>query len=155
MKLLVSASIVAALASFQAPPAPNPDFSGSWTIDSSRSQSSGSVTLEIKHTATEISIETNKAGKISKVSYPLEPTPHVATEAIAAGHSHAYWRAKALVAETAGEIQGETVSFKQTRTLNEAGTEMTVESLTVVHHGYAAKDAKNYSSAKDVYVRAK
>jgi hypothetical protein len=155
MKFLVSTSAAVVLALLQAPPAPSPDFSGSWTIDSSRSQSSGSVTLEIKHTATEISIETNKAGKISKVSYPLEPTPHLATEAIATGHSHAYWRDKALVTETAGEIQGQTVSFRQTRTLNEAGTEMSVETLTVVQHGYAAQGAKNYSSAKDVYVRAK
>ena len=155
MMLLVSASIAVVLAFLQLPPAQNPDFSGSWTIDRSRSQTSGSVTLEIKHTATEISIETNQSGKISKVSYPLEQSLHLATETIAAGHSHAYWRDEALVTETAGEIQGQTVSFKQTRTLNEAGTEMSVESLTVVQHGYAAKGAKNYSSAKDVYVRAK
>jgi hypothetical protein len=32
---------------------------------------------------------------------------------------------------------------------------MTVETLTIVQHGYTIKDGKNYSTAKDVYVRAK
>ena len=154
MQSLVFASIALVLA-FQGSPAPRPDFSGTWTMDRSRSQTADSVTLDIKHSATEISIETNQAGKISKRTYPLEPTPHPAAQAITAGHSHAYWLDTALVTETAGEIQGQTVSFKQTHTLNTAGTEMSVESLTVVQHGYAAKGAKNYSAAKDVYVRAK
>src|SRR6187455_1443446 len=86
MQSLVFASIAVVLA-FQGPPAPRPDFSGTWTMDRSRSQTAESVTLDIKHTATEISIETNQAGKISKRTYPLEPTPHPAAEAITAGHS--------------------------------------------------------------------
>ena len=41
------------------------------------------------------------------------------------------------------------------RFLNASGTEMTVETITIVQHGYGIKDGKNYSTAKDVYVRAK
>jgi hypothetical protein len=59
------------------------------------------------------------------------------------------------VTETSGEISGETVSYKQTRWLNSAGTEMTAESLVVVQHGYSLQGTRNNSTAKDVYVRLK
>ena len=57
--------------------------------------------------------------------------------------------------ETVTDIQGQTVSYRQMRFLNEAGTEMTVETITIVQHGYSMKGGKNYSTTKDVYVRAK
>lgn len=155
MMSVVFTSLALVMALFQAVPASKPDFSGTWTMDRSRSQSSESITLVIKHTATEVSIESNRAGTISTTNYPMEASPHAATATIAAGHSHAYWLGTELVTETSGEVKGQTVSFKQTRSLNGPGTEMTVESLTVVQHGYALKDGKNYSGAKDVYVRAK
>jgi energy-coupling factor transporter ATP-binding protein EcfA2 len=44
---------------------------------------------------------------------------------------------------------------REERFLDASATEMTVETLTIVQHGYGIKDGKNYSTAKDVYVRAK
>jgi hypothetical protein len=155
MPSLVFTSLALVLALFQAVPAPKPDFSGTWTMDRSRSQSPESDTLGIKHTATEITIETTRGDTASTKIYPIEVSPHSATEAITAGHSHAYWDGTKLVTETSGNIQGQTVSYKQTRSVNAAGTEMTVESLVIVQHGYSFGGTKNYGTAKDVYVRKK
>ncbi len=57
--------------------------------------------------------------------------------------------------ELVTEIKGQTVSYRQMMFLNLAGTEMTVETITIVQHGNTTKGGKNYSTAKDVYVRAK
>jgi hypothetical protein len=152
MRSLVFASFVAALSFLQAPTT-KPDFSGTWTMDRSRSQSPDVVTLQITQTPTEIAIETTKAGTSTKRIYRFESTPHPATEAVTAEHSHAYWRESQLITETSGDIQGQTVSFKQTRSLNATGTEMAVESLTIVQHGYSLVGGQNYSTAKDVYVK--
>jgi hypothetical protein len=60
-----------------------------------------------------------------------------------------------LVTEAIADIKGQTVSYRQLRFLNASATEMTVETITIVQHGYSIKDGKNYATAKDVYVRAK
>jgi len=155
MLSLVFASLTLLLNAWQSPPAPRPDFSGAWTMDRSRSQSSEGATLEIKQSAGEIIIVTHTGGKSSSRTYPLETSPHPASETISAGHTHASWDGTKLVTETMSDIKGQTVSYRQLRFLNVSGTEMTVETLTIVQHGYAIKDGKNYSTAKDVYVRAK
>lgn len=155
MRSLVFASLAMAATLSQAVAPQKPDFSGTWTMDGSRSESPGGVVLDIRHTPTEISIETTRAGTTSKRTYPLEPSPQAAKETITAGHSHSYWNGTELVTEASGEIQGQTVSFKQTHALNPAGTEMTVNSLVIVQHGYSLEGGKNYGTAKDVYVRAK
>jgi hypothetical protein len=155
MPSLLFAALAVAVTLFQAAPAPKPDFSGNWTMDRSRSQSPELATLTIKHTATEISIETAVGTTTSVKIYPFEMSAHAAKEAITSGHSHANWDGASLVTETSGNIQGQTVSYKQTRSMNSAGTEMTVESIVIVQHGYAVADSKNYATAKDVYVRLK
>jgi hypothetical protein len=124
-------------------------------MERSRSQSSEGATLEIKQSAVEIIIVSQVAGKSSSRTYPFEVSPHPASETITAGHTHASWDGTKLVTETMSDIKGQTVSYRQLRFLNVSGTEMTVETLTIVQHGYAMKDGKNYSTAKDVYVRAK
>ena len=155
MMSLVFASLIIVLGWPQATTAPRPDFSGSWTVDRSRSQSAESATLDIKQTAAGISIETNSAGKTSKRTYPFEVSPHPASETLVAGHTHASWDGPKLVTELVSDISGQTVSYRQLRFLNASGTEMTVETVTIVQHGYSIKDGKNYSTSKDVYVRAK
>ena len=155
MMSLVLASLTLGLSFWQSTPISRPDFSGSWTLDRSRSDSIDSVTLDIKQDAAQLSIETRRAGKASTRTYPFEAAPHSSAETVSAGHAHSYWDGTKLVNETADTISGQTVSYKQTRTMNAAGTEMTVETLTIVQHGYTLKDGKNYSTAKDVYVRSK
>ena len=151
----VIASVTLSLIVLQSPSAARPDFSGSWTMERSRSQSAESATLEIKQSAGEIIIVTNSAGKTSTRTYPVEASAHSASETITAGHTHASWDGTKLVTETVGDIKGQTVSYRQIRFLDASSTEMTVETITIVQHGYSIKDGKNYSTAKDVYVRAK
>jgi hypothetical protein len=155
MLSLVLASLTLALNVWQSPAAPKPDFSGSWTMERGRSQSSESATLEIRQSAGEIIIVTHSAGKTSERKYPFETSPHPASETITAGHTHASWDGTKLVTETVSDIKGQTVSYRQIRFLDGSSTEMTVETITIVQHGYSIKDGKNYSTAKDVYVRAK
>ena len=131
MLSLVFASLTLSLSVFQSPLASRPDFSGSWTMERSRS------------------------GKTSTRTYPVEASPHSASETISAGHTHASWDGTKLVTEAVTDINGQTVSYRQMRFLNASGTEMTVETITIVQHGYGIKDGKNYSTTKDVYVRAK
>jgi hypothetical protein len=155
MWFLVSASLILASTVPQTIPAPPPDFSGTWTVDRSRSQSPDIITLDIKQTATEIGIDTTRSGVRSSETYPFETTKHPEGQTIPVGHAHAYWDGTKLVTETSRNISGQTVSYKQTRSLNAAGTEMTVETITIVQHGYTITGGQNYGTAKDVYVRAK
>ena len=151
----VVASLTVALSLLQSIPASRPDFSGSWAMDRSRSQSSESTTLKITQSATEITIETESGGKTSTRTFPFEASKHPASETISAGHSHASWDGTILVNEAVGTISGQTVSYRQLRYLNGPGTEMTVESVTIVQHGYSMQGGKNYKTTKDVFVRAK
>jgi hypothetical protein len=161
MLIAVSASLAAALSLLQVPPAaPKIDFTGVWTIDRARSQSSpddGSsvepTTLTIKQTASEISIETTRAGKSWVRTYPIESMPRPGSAGIAAGRTRAYFDGARLITEAAGNIQGQTVSLRDVRTLNAAGTEMTVEALVVVQHGYSIGGARNYGTARDIFIR--
>ena len=155
MLSLVLATLTLSLIGWQSTPAPRPDFSGSWTMERSRSQSTELATLEIKQSGAEIIIVTHSAGKTSARTYPVEAAAHSASETLSAGHTHAAWDGAKLVTELVSEIKGQTVSYRQMRFLNASGTEMTVETVTTVQHGYGIKDGKNYSITKDVYVRSK
>jgi len=151
--------VAAALALSQsAPVASKPDFSGKWTMDRSRSQSEtpDGTRLTIKQTATEISIETAEGSNNTWTrTYPIEASPKPTDPGAASAGSRAYWDGVKLITEAVGNISGQTVSTKETRWLNPAGTEMTVESLIVVQHGYQTQGSRNYGAATSVYVRAK
>ena len=151
----VVASLTLALGLLQSVPAAKPDFSGSWEMDRSRSQSTEAITLKITQSPTEITIETQTGGKTATRTFAFETSKHPASETISTGHKHASWDGTILVNEDVGEISGQTVSYRQLRYLNGAGTEMTVESVTIVQHGYSMQGAKNFRTAKDVFVRAK
>ena len=155
MSSLVCASLALLVTVFQqAPASARPDFSGTWTLDRSRSQSPEAITLTIKQTATEVSIETTRDGTKSVRTYPIEPEGKPSS-GIDSSHPRAYWNGTKLVAEGAGNIQGQTVSTRETHSLNAAATEMTVESIIIVQHGYSFGGSRNYGSAKDVYTRVK
>ena len=157
-----TASLAVVLAFLQATAAPaRPDFSGRWTLDRSRSQSPETITLEIRQSAAEVRIASTRNGVSSERVYPVEievkPAPggRADTVAVASARPRAFWDGVKLVTEGTGNIQGQTVSIKETLTLNDTGTEMTVETLIIVQHGYSFGGTRNYGSAKDVYTRVK
>ena len=142
----------------QATTAAKPDFSGTWTMDRERSESAmqeqpiGRQTVSITQTGANLTIQTTRDGKPEVVTYTIEDLPN-APGVIGAGTRRAYWDGLKLITEGAGNVQGQTVSVREARTLNASRTEMTVESTVTVQHGYTFRGAKNYATAKDVYTR--
>lgn len=137
------------------------DFSGTWTMDTARSQSAQQgeaikpITCVITQSGTQVRIETTRGGENENVLYPLTKTRAISSSVSAsAGHPEAYWDGDKLVTETQRPVNGYTVTVKETRTLAPAG-EMTVETTVIVQHGYSMAGAKNYGNSTDVFVRAK
>lgn len=154
--LLPAALAVAFIA--QALTAAKPDFSGTWTMDRERSESAvqeqpiGHVSVAVTQIGAKLTIETNRNGKPEVASYEIEELTH-GPGTVGAGTRRAYWDGLKLITEGAGNIQGQTVSVKESRALNPKGTEMTVETTVTVQHGYTLRGAKNYATAKDIYTR--
>jgi hypothetical protein len=156
-----SLAVVLAFAQVTQTPA-RPDFSGTWTLDRARSQSPEAITLEITQSDAEVRIESIRNGVSSPRVYPIEieikPAAgggRAGTVAVTSARPRAFWDGVKLITEGTSTIQGQTVSIKETLSLNAAGTEMIVESLVIVQHGYSFGGTRNYGSAKDVYTRVK
>jgi len=160
MKVCSTTVLIAALVT--AGPLPShaqgkPDFTGTWTMDHTRSESAvqnepiGPVTLVVAQTPGEMRIETTRAQRSSTVTYKLDGSEIK----IPGGTAKSHWDGSTLVVETVRDIQGQTVTTRETRRLNEDGTEMLVETMLVVQHGYSLRGTPNYGAGKDVFVRMK
>jgi hypothetical protein len=134
-----------------------PDFSGHWSMDPSRSQSAvqndpiGPTSVVITQTPSEMTMIVSRDGKTGTIIYRLDGSP----SPIPSGTATSHWDGSALVTDTVRTIQGQTVTTKETRALNAAHDEMTVETVLVVQHGYTLSGARNYGAGKDVFVRAR
>ena len=134
-----------------------PDFSGTWAMDASRSESAvqnepiGPVTLVISQTANELKMETTRGQRTTTAILKLDGSEN----RISSGTAKTHWDGATLVTETVRDIQGATVTTKESRRLNPAGNEMVVETVLVVQHGYSLKGTPNYGAGKDVYTRVK
>ncbi len=132
-----------------------PDFSGTWSMDLSRSESAmqadpiGPTTLAIEQTATELKMTTTRDGKSTTMVYRLDGTP----TQIPGGTATSRWNGSSLVTEAVRTIQGQTVTTNETRRLSPAGNELLVESILVVQHGYTIRGAQNYGAGRDVFTR--
>jgi hypothetical protein len=133
------------------------NLSGTWTMVPERSDSPAqsppvrSVTLNITQTDSALNIDAKRDGQTSATSYPIEAAPTAAPGSVSAGATRAYWEGSRLVAWRAGNVQGQTVSIKESFELNPDASELVVETTVVIQHGYTMKGAKNYASAKDVF----
>jgi hypothetical protein len=149
-----------------------PDFSGTWRMDASRSESAmqaepiKSMTVVIKQTASDITIETTTERGTSTEIYSLIQTPRsdaakspakpgekVTPPLEKAAEKMARWQGDALVTEVVRDVRGQSVTAQQTRRLAASGNEMVVDSIVEVQHGYTLSGAKNYGSGKDVFVK--
>jgi hypothetical protein len=141
--------------------APLPDFSGEWHMVAGRSGSPlqtppvSVMTFAIEQQPDQISIESRTGeNKPIIVIYPIVPAPKPPADPLGAGMARAYWDGRRLVIEQGGSISGQTVSLKQTLTMDPAGGELIVERLVIVQHGYTLRGAQNYATVKDVFSRA-
>lgn len=156
MKFLMPSVLVAALALPSALHAQGkPDFSGTWTMDPSRSESAvqnepiGAVTLVIAQTPVDVRIETTRARGTSVVTYKLDGSEIK----IPGGTAKTHWDGSMLVTEAVRDVQGQTVTTKETRRLSADGNELLVETMLVVQHGYSLRGTPNYGAGKDVYTK--
>jgi hypothetical protein len=161
--LVVTVLLAAPLCSQQAA-----GFAGMWRMDPERSESAhqavpiGPVTLIIKATPAELTIETRRAGK-GKVAASRETLQfHLdGSENVLPGNSGVWIKTKGrldrgkLVTEVTRNIQGSTVTSVQIFSLDAKGNEMTVDKTLTVQHGYqsTSDDANNTGKGKDVFVR--
>jgi hypothetical protein len=144
-----------------------PDFSGTWKMDFTRSESAhqdvpiGPVTLLIHQTDAEISIETRRAEAGSKsvtsekLSFPLDGVE--SARASASGQPikvRAHWDGAKLVAETERDINQSTVTTMHVLLLSPNGKELTIEKTLNVQHGYMSPGSpKTTGSGKDVFLK--
>jgi hypothetical protein len=155
--VLPAALVVVLLSPCAARAQGTPDFSGTWTMDASRSESAvqnepiGPVTLVISQTANELKMETTRGQRTTTAILKLDGSEN----RIASGTAKTRWEGTTLVTETVRDIQGATVTTKESRKLNPAGNEMLVETVLVVQHGYSLKGTPNYGAGKDVYTKVK
>lgn len=136
-----------------------PDYSGTWTLDEARSDSATQeryvrpmIVVISRADAETLVVETRRGDQVETMKFVIEPAPD-RPGAIGAGTRRAYWDGPKLVTEGAGNVQGKTVSVRAVRTLNAAATEMTVESMVAVQHGYTLRGAQTYAQVRDVYRR--
>ena len=140
---------------------PKPDFTGTWDLDATRSDSAqsgagnGLVTEVIKQTSGEFSLETRKGGQTETLVYKLDGTETTKPpEDNGPYRWQAQWDGTALTTVTQRNINRTTITVKETRSLDPQGKEMIVNRMLTVQHGYQMQGAKNYSSGKDVFVKA-
>lgn len=136
------------------------NFTGSWKMVAARSESPNQtppvtdMTFVIEQAANEIRLDmTTGASKTVSVVYPIVAAPKAPADPLSGDERRAYWDGARLVVERGGTISGQTVSSRQALTLNADGSEMTVERLVIVQHGYTLRGAKNYAAVKDVFAR--
>jgi hypothetical protein len=158
MKSVSSAVLVLLVAGSSAAIAQSrPDFSGTWSMDLSRSESAaqadpiGPTTVAIEQTSGELRMALTRDGKTTNVVYRLDGTP----TAIPGGTATSRWNGSSLVTEIVRTIQGQTVTVSETRRLNAAADELLVESVLVVQHGYSLRGVQNYGAGKDVFTRVR
>jgi hypothetical protein len=166
MKFLLSAVCVASLASFGLEAQTRPDFSGTWNMDSARSEAAaqgtpiGPVTVTIRQTVNEITIETAREGSTQIVKYlPAAAKVSGAAELIGAFR----WNGAQLITSLITDINKQAITVDEVRSLNPAGTEMTVDVTLNVQHGYPtgnpgavkSRSYPNYSTGRNVFVKAR
>jgi hypothetical protein len=143
------------------------DFSGVWDMDPARSESAhqavpiGPVTLVIKATASDLTIETRRAakGKVrasrEKLTFLLDGSENtIPDKAGAPIKTKARFDGPKLIAETARTIQGSTVTTVQAFHLE--GKDLIVDKTLTIQHGYQSPtpDANNAGKGTDTFVRS-
>jgi hypothetical protein len=157
MKNLLAAVLIATLASaFSAHAQSTPNFSGTWKMDPSRSESAaqkdpvGPITLVISQTPTDVTIETARLDGSSAVTFKFDGSE----VKIPGGTAKTHWEGPILVTEFERHVNGQAVTSKEARSLAANGNEMLIEMTLAVQHGYTSA-TPTYNRGRDVYVRSR
>lgn len=143
------------------------DFSGVWQMDPSRSESAhqdvpiGPVTLIIKQSASDVSIETRRgqphkrAISSETLAYKLDGSEISIAGDAGEVKTKAHWDGTKLVTETERNVHDATVTTMHVFSLDASGKELTIDKTLTVQHGYQFPGAKNTGTGKDVFVKSK
>jgi hypothetical protein len=147
-RVLLLAATMAVIIPFAARAQGKPDFSGTWTLDTAKSDPApagrgggggGAATLTIKQTATELSIQSEGRQGPQTMTYKLDGSESKNEQMGRGGAqtlmSKAKWDGTSLVIDTTREIQGMSITTHEVRTLDNGGKEMKVESTTQTPQG--------------------
>ena len=137
------------------------DFTGSWKMIAARSASPNQtppiteMTFVIEQATDQIRLDvTSGSAKPQSTTYPIVALPKLPADPPTADERRAYWDGNRLVLERGGTISGQTVSSRQALTMSPDGSEMIVERVVIVQHGYTLRGTRNYATVKDVFARA-
>jgi hypothetical protein len=146
------------------------NFSGTWVMDMTRSESAAQastdspripVRLEITHSPSSVTIRTLRDGSSETVSYSFErPNQDVvrtgdnSTERRVI-NANARWDGPILETQTVYSVNGMATTKVEKYRLSGGGREMIVESELQMQHGYESngRGPAGYGAAKDVYVK--
>lgn len=153
-----SFTLVVALAVSFPTAQPTADFSGTWTMDESRSVSAtqdafvSPVVWTIQQSERAVVVDVKRGPKQFTHTFPvLKSTPTAPPDEVPS--SRAFWNQDRLVTELAQSIQGQAVITREEWSLQAGGRELLVERLVRVEHGYTMKGARSYNTAKDVFIK--
>jgi len=125
-----------------------PDFSGTWTLDTAKSDpppqgrgggGGGGGSVTIKQTGTELTITSEGRQGPQTMTYKLDGSES-SNQVMGRGgaqtvKSTAKWDGAALAIETTRDFQGTAITTKEMRRLDNGGKEMVVESTTQTPQG--------------------
>jgi hypothetical protein len=171
VRMIASAAVMALLSSGAAMGQDKPDFTGTWRMDMTRSESAAQsadaspktpVTVIIVQTPQDVTVETQRDGEQQRVTYvfgePEQPPQPVGTSGstdVSVEPSHVDWKDGALITTTVYRVNKMPVKQRQTRHLSADGREMVVETHLELQHGYEAThpEYKAATVVKDVFTR--
>ena len=151
-----------------ASPRRGPDFSGTWKMDASRSESAhqdtpiGPVTLVIRQTPVDLTIQTNRsqsgpyAVSTETLACTLDgaETKNTGKDGVVVS-AKAHWNESKLVVETERDINGSTVTTMQMFQLDSSGRELTIDKTLTVQHGYQGTEPqRSTGTGRDVFIKA-
>lgn len=145
-RVLLLATITAVILPFVGHAQSKADFSGTWTLDTAKSDPApqgrgggGAATLTIKQTGTELSIMSEGRQGPQTLTYKLDGSEStnqmMGRGGATSAKSTAKWDGASLVIETTREFNGMSITTKEVRRLDNGGKEMQVESTTQTPNG--------------------
>ena len=166
--LSLSLLVISLLAHGTASGQERPDFTGTWVMDVNRSETAGQapevvrrslVTLNIAQSSDKLIIDTQADGRRESVTYsftrrqdPPGPVGTSGSNDSTVQEALAEWKGDRLETSAVMSVNGKAVTKTMSRTLDQSGLEMTVETRLIIQHGYERNGA-NVGTAKDVYIK--
>jgi hypothetical protein len=146
-----------------------PDFTGTWTMDMSRSESAAQgtdvsprtpVKLIVRQSPADFNVETDRDGSSERLRFVFGqselPSGTSGRKDIAVEPAGVEWRGGDLVTTTVYRVNGMPVKQIRTHRLAQNGREMIVETRVEMQHGYES-DRPEYKSGTmvtDVYSKS-